>query len=630
MILKLIYKATHICIWPLRGGYDEFIKFIISRIAQVSVGYDRGDDIVNYKNKKGNTILHLAAKNGHVKCVEQLLSCHDKNKEIRLAYTYCLKPFLIATFFLLAACPTFYFCFIVPEKDFFLEQIKGNYFQIFIPVIFIILVFYLFILRNRKSKDPLIEGINSNGETALHLAMKSLQEENNQDRYYQCTKLLIEKTPYFKINAQDQEGKAALHLAAEKGLIESIKLLLKRKANTKIMTNYKKTALHLAIENSHYDCAICLVQNMFESGIKKRLRSKLRLFFYTIRNKYDYYIEPYITGLKEKAQKKIQVKKSWEEEVLFLAIEHQSKGGSNNTKWLFKRELIGQFLKMVDESKIDEVHNYVKGYAERKDVGDGDYVLRKLSNFFRKNEKYKDKNLAKLKKQESWYKDYALYASNTSLTILAVLFILGQSFDLGKNNYFISIDNKITILAKIIAIFSFFFTVRLYFKHKELDNLRGYQDKIEEINNLLISIIKEKRGTDSSKEMQDGSFHEFNYNSKSSSQSMLDSDAEEAYVQQKQRKSSFSKFELSAFEPKKVDNDGQSELIPLLSLSSPIKTSKLLPHELDKLKQTYQSVVEQSPTLDIESTNELRCKKTLDKTLIKNPLFFKLTASTRL
>ncbi|GHM58863.1 MAG: hypothetical protein sL5_09510 [Candidatus Mesenet longicola] len=604
------------------GGYDEFIQFIRKEVALKSVGTESISDIIKYKNKEGNTALHLAAKNGHVKYVEEILNNNLYDHDYDQNFHLCPIAMLFVTVVLSCGVSVLLYWATIRaiEQKSYISLCSLYIFCIICVAAPLFLCFHLFRCYIRKDEgSPAI--VNNDGKTVLHLAIKNIQEESDQDQYYQCAQLLIEAIPNYQINIQDKEGNTALHLAAEKGLERIVEALLKKKSNAEIMTNNKETALHLAIKNSHYNCAMCLAQGIQTK--KERLRLKLLEFSYIIRNKYDYHINPYIEDFKEKVQKKTQVKKSWQEEVLCLAIKHQSKASSNYAKWLFKREVVGQLLRMVDESEINEVYSYAKDYSERKDIKDGNYVLKKLNNFFCANEKCRSKNLSKLKNQESWCKDHILHTTSVLSAILALLFILKQNSYLSNSYYFSKFDNFLTILVKVATIFSVYFTIKLYLKHKELDKLTDCQDKIEEINNLLI-----KKKENPHIKMQDSNLYKLDHSNRcqNSNQLILYSDAEEACSSQQQRKSSytFSKSELSECRSRRAASDCQPELTSLLPLPLPIKIYRSFPNKLDKLKQAYQSI-KQSFILDIKSIKELKYKKTLNRELIKNPSFNKST-----
>ncbi|WP_339047241.1 ankyrin repeat domain-containing protein [Candidatus Mesenet endosymbiont of Phosphuga atrata] len=607
-----------------KRGNDQLISYVINKITFDSVGLDNLNDLLNYKNKKGNTALYLATKNGRVKCVELMLGMYYWREKESFVHRYFSMAHGLSLFL-------FFMAIAMASKVLYdnnYENIEATVAITLLCLVMACISCFTYCRITCQKEDDDYSLLTKDNEMVLHLAIENIQRENDQDQYYQCAQLLIEAMPNSQVNIQNKEENTALHLAAKKGLIKTVKLLLEKKANAEIMTNSKKTALHLAIENSHYDCALLLAEDI--NVTKRSWRLKLHKFSITIKNKYDYYIKSYIVCLKEKVQEKaqesFQVKKSWEEEVLLLAIERQSKGNSDNERWVLKRELIGQLLEMIDGSKIDKVHNHVKDYSQRRDVHDGDFVLKKFNNFFRKNEKYRDKNCSKLKKQESWNKDYALYCSNFSLAILAVFFLVERSFNFSENDIFISIQDVGTIISKIIAIISFFLAVKLYFIHKELDNLSDYQDKIKEINNLLIK--KKEANTNSHIKVQDSNPYKPDHSNRcqNSNQLVLYSDAEEVCSAQQQRKNSytFSKSELSARRPRRVVSDCQSELTPLLPLPLPVKTYRSFPNKLDKLKQAYQSI-KQPFILDIKSIKELKYKKTLNRELIKNPSFNKST-----
>jgi ankyrin repeat protein len=76
------------------------------------------------------------------------------------------------------------------------------------------------------------------GKTALHIAA--------QDDETEVVKLLLDKGA--NINQQDNNGKTALHIAAQYGETKVVELLLDRNANIDQQDNNGKTALHIAAE----------------------------------------------------------------------------------------------------------------------------------------------------------------------------------------------------------------------------------------------------------------------------------------------------------------------------------------------------------------------------------------------
>lgn len=565
-------------------GHDEFIQLIRREVKLKSVNMDDISDIVNYKNKKGNTVLHLATKNGHIKCLELVLDLYYWGRKESLANKY----FSVVFIFLLALFTTF-----VVSKVIYISY--GGSIAVGVPMLLVIVGTICIVMishEKERSEHPLL---TEDSETLLHLAIKNLQKENDQDQYFQCAKLLIKATPRFKINAQDKEGKTALCLAAEKGLVECVKLLLKRKADVEVMANNEETALHLAIKNSNYECTALLIKNITAVESKQR-KWKLKLHkLYSVVNDRYCYIKSHITNLILKIKEKIWFKENWYKKILCLAIEQQFKNNLGNTLWPAKREIILELLKIINKSDIDEVYNYAKSYAKRKGVQDGEYVLRTFDNFFRTHERYKNKNFSKLKKQKSWYKDYILHCSNISLTILAVLSLLKQNSNLSKNSDFVAVENTTATIANIIAIFTFLLSARLYLKHKEFNKVKDFKDKIKEIEKLLVA--KKEQNI----EAQDGSPYRV------------------ADTIKQQRKRPFLKS-LATFKQRKVYSDNNLETIPLLC-SRLIETRRSLPNEVSELEQVFQAAIKQLPILNKKSTNNLKCKKTSNIKLIKNPLF---------
>ncbi len=64
-----------------------------------------------------------------------------------------------------------------------------------------------------------------------------------------------------KVNAQDENDRAPLHLAAEKNLLGAVKELIENDAEINIKDHLGKTALHLAIEKGHLEVVEELIKN---------------------------------------------------------------------------------------------------------------------------------------------------------------------------------------------------------------------------------------------------------------------------------------------------------------------------------------------------------------------------------
>ncbi len=114
--------------------------------------------------------------------------------------------------------------------------------------------------RVKKAASLLEAGIspdlpfkNRNGRTALHLAssegnvtQRRIMEgkKSNEAARFEMTKLLLEKGA--NVNARDDDGLTALHLASGDGCLRIARLLLEKGANANARDNEGNTALYYA------------------------------------------------------------------------------------------------------------------------------------------------------------------------------------------------------------------------------------------------------------------------------------------------------------------------------------------------------------------------------------------------
>jgi len=96
-------------------------------------------------------------------------------------------------------------------------------------------------------KKAILDAQNSDGNSALHLAVKAMSQEICQ--------LLLERGT--DVNIQNHEGQTALHLAVENlftwisAQLSMCQLLLEKGANVNIQNHKGQTVLHIANHQSH-------------------------------------------------------------------------------------------------------------------------------------------------------------------------------------------------------------------------------------------------------------------------------------------------------------------------------------------------------------------------------------------
>lgn len=89
------------------------------------------------------------------------------------------------------------------------------------------------------------------GRTPLHYAVHAARGDNGD-----VVEMLIKHGA--DVNAKDQEGKSALHYAASRGLVLSLKALLRSNVLIGLQDNHHQTALTLALASNQSLCVECL------------------------------------------------------------------------------------------------------------------------------------------------------------------------------------------------------------------------------------------------------------------------------------------------------------------------------------------------------------------------------------
>lgn len=104
---------------------------------------------------------------------------------------------------------------------------------------------------------------DSNGNLVLHYCSEG------GDRSLGCLALLLNMKQVNR-DAQNDQGRTALHVAAMRGLENTLHALLLSGVKKDIQDAEGNTALHLAGENSHYKCVELLIANGASSSVKNR------------------------------------------------------------------------------------------------------------------------------------------------------------------------------------------------------------------------------------------------------------------------------------------------------------------------------------------------------------------------
>ncbi|KAM4054225.1 ankyrin repeat and death domain-containing protein 1B isoform 2-T2 [Anomaloglossus baeobatrachus] len=179
---------------------------------------------LNIKDNRGREPFHLAAENGHINMINNLLSMglftSQEDKEGNTA----------------------------------LHLAAANGHEIVVRVL----------LEHFKEKDcP-----NKSGATPFFLAVEGGHEK--------CVHLLLEDGS--DIDTMNREGYTALHLAAQKGYLSLVNFLLKNNFDVTPNPNDKHTPIHLAILNDHMDIVDVLMETGYDiNAVNVRRQTPLHL-----------------------------------------------------------------------------------------------------------------------------------------------------------------------------------------------------------------------------------------------------------------------------------------------------------------------------------------------------------------
>lgn len=102
----------------------------------------------------------------------------------------------------------------------------------------------------QKYDNPILDQVDNDGNTALHLALNRERAESNYINYTPLDKIKYLIQQKVTVNAQNNEGKTALHYAASSNYDQAVNLLLEKGACIDTPTKIGWTALHYAcLEN---------------------------------------------------------------------------------------------------------------------------------------------------------------------------------------------------------------------------------------------------------------------------------------------------------------------------------------------------------------------------------------------
>ncbi|XP_071125223.1 uncharacterized protein [Mytilus edulis] len=188
-------------------GYSDFIHHLIR--------FDKHPGI-NKKNNDGETPLHIACQNGHLRCVQLL----KQNKAV------------------------------VNEKDLSSRT----------PIHFGCEAGNLDIVEYLIRNDAMINIKDKKGLTPLHIA--------SDKGHYNVVKCLVENKA--KINDQDESGKTPLHYACEKSIVNIVRYLVTHKAQVNKCDNQICSPLHCACICGNKEVAELLINNKASVSIKNK------------------------------------------------------------------------------------------------------------------------------------------------------------------------------------------------------------------------------------------------------------------------------------------------------------------------------------------------------------------------
>lgn len=251
---------------------------------------------INSKNKKGETILHLAVQNNLTSCIKlilekgALLEARDKKGKTALYYafkeqmrdsqqSYDLVKLLLDQG---AVIDPFY----EQESTYLHQAIKQRNYKIIYSLIqehhlnvnavnkdgdtplHIAVQFAGKLEMDRLlSKGAKIDIKNKKGNTVLHLAaIKSY------DEYYEIQINLLSTLleHHLDINVQNLAGETPLHHAVSFGIYENVVRLLSHKANIAICDSKGKNVIHTAIEKGYYYLLRALLKDQVPPILKNR------------------------------------------------------------------------------------------------------------------------------------------------------------------------------------------------------------------------------------------------------------------------------------------------------------------------------------------------------------------------
>ena len=195
--------------------YEQAIK---GDVDAIQTAFQHSPFDTNALNSKGESLLFLAAGNGHVEVVKILL---DKGATIDAEINDW-------TALLIAA--------------------QNGHVEV---------------VKNLLDKGAAIDAKTTYGETALHSA-------THAHGHVEVVKILLDKGA--AIDAEGNDGQTALHNAAEEGHVEVVKILLDKGAAIDAQVSDGRAALHLASVNEHFE----VVKILLDKGAVKIASSRQR------------------------------------------------------------------------------------------------------------------------------------------------------------------------------------------------------------------------------------------------------------------------------------------------------------------------------------------------------------------
>ncbi len=449
--------------------------------------------------------------------------------------------------------------------------------------------------------------------TLLHVVAKNGNKE--------LAKLLMKNGA--DIDCTDFQGNTPLHLAAENGHLECVEYLMRNYQSIVSQNHRREFPLHLAVENGHLECAMEIITE----AMNKMIVSDLTIDFshQNIEGNTalhlavkDLHCTKYL--LKERMFRSSINKRNKEgNTALHLAILHDT------DTWFKKREIIMLFLEKSDDFTINSAYDCAKNYNDIR-------ILKVFQNYFLKQKRDMKKNSIKLEKQESWSKDFILYASNISSIVASVLVLINEIPLCIKEVSFIHI---ITVISKILSLLTIPAMIYAIKKHNELDlfyqTIEEHKTKIEETADL--TKVKREESNDLETEVpynHDQSGSNDGSSRKTSNQLALPLNTLEVHTTQQQEQNSymFSKSELHPNELKRTSSFHQSSPASNIfkakprAFSIPPSSTKLqsIPNEFESLAITQHqttNLVEQHGNLN--AISKRYCKSSVGSFKFSRP-----------